>query len=49
VATDPFDVESACEVDDTLTELPDDPGPETAARALCDAAKARHEPPLGRD
>ena len=49
VATDPFDVEAACEVDDALPEHVDDSGPETAARALCDAARARHEPPLGRD
>jgi hypothetical protein len=49
VATDPFDVESACEVDGSLTDVPDDSGPETAARLLCDAAKARHEPPLGQD
>jgi len=49
VATDPFDVESACEIDESVTELPDDSDPETAGRALCDAARARHEPAIGRD
>jgi hypothetical protein len=49
VATDPFDVESACEMDDSAAALQDDSGPETAARALCEAAKARHDPPLGTD
>ncbi len=49
VATDPFDVQAACEVDDSVTEYVDDSGPETAARLLCEAAKARHEPSLGRD
>jgi hypothetical protein len=49
VATDPFDVQAACEVDDSVTERMDDPGPDTSARALCDAAKARHQPSLGRD
>jgi hypothetical protein len=49
VATDPFDVQAACEVDDSLKEQPDDSGPETPARLLCEAARARHEPPLGRD
>jgi predicted Zn-dependent protease len=49
VATDPLDMQSACEVDESVTETVEDEGPETAARALCDAAKARHEPRLGRD
>jgi hypothetical protein len=49
VATDPFDMQSACEVDDGAEEHVEDDGPDTAARALCQAARARHEPPLGRD
>jgi hypothetical protein len=48
VATDPFEVEAACEVDDSLPEG-DDRGPETAARALCAMARGRHEPRLGRE
>jgi hypothetical protein len=47
VATDPFDVESACETEDSAAAVPDDPGPETAAGMLCAAARARHEPALG--
>jgi hypothetical protein len=49
VATDPFDVESACETESSATDVPDDPGPETAAGALCAAARARQEPSLGAD
>jgi hypothetical protein len=49
VATDPFDVEAACEVLETLPAPTDDWGPETAAKALCAGARARQEPPLGRD
>jgi len=47
VATDPFDVESACETENSGAAVPDDPGPETAAGMLCAAARARHEPPPG--
>jgi hypothetical protein len=49
VSTDPLDVEAACEVDDSEREVVDDGAPETPARALCLAARARHEPALGRD
>jgi hypothetical protein len=49
VSTDPLDVEAACEVDDSLREVVDDGAPETPKRALCQAARARQEPPLGRD
>ncbi len=49
VASDPLDMQAACEVDDSVEAPVDDSAPETAARALCDAARARHEPSLGRD
>jgi len=49
VATDPFDVQAACEVDDGGGEVVSDFGPETPAAELCEAARARHTPPLGRD
>ncbi len=47
VATDPFDVQAACEVDDG--EGPVEQAPESAKGALCNAARARHEPPLGKE
>jgi hypothetical protein len=43
LAADPLDVEAACET------LGDDPPPDPAKRPLCDAARHRGEPPLGRD
>ena len=49
VSTDPFDVLSACENDESASEPADDSGPETPSQALCEAAIARHEPPAGRD
>jgi hypothetical protein len=57
VATDPLDVESACEERDTPAatnganahgQAPPAPG-DVLLRPLCDAARARHEPSLGQD
>jgi hypothetical protein len=45
ISTDPFEVEAACETDGSGG----DPVLDGAAQGLCDAARARDEPPLGRD
>jgi hypothetical protein len=44
IAVDPFDVEAACETLD-----PAAPPPDPAHRPLCDAARARREPPFDGD
>jgi hypothetical protein len=49
VSADPFDVQAACQIDDSDEERAGDFASGTAAGALCDAAKARHEPPVGRE
>ncbi len=49
VGISPFDVQAACEVDDSEAEPTENFAPGAVAGALCDAARARTEPPLGRD
>jgi len=49
VATDPLDVEAACETEDPASLETDDPGRGVPNPGLCDAARARNEPLLGRD
>lgn len=45
VAADPLEIECACQSADPQADLPADPG----LRLLCEAARARGEPPLGAD
>jgi hypothetical protein len=49
VGISPFDVQAACEVDDSEAGPTENFALGAVGATLCDAARARNEPPLGRD